>query len=129
MARDTKTWLFFAAVNGLVAVAAGAFAAHGLARSGKADAVRLFGTAAHYQSVHALALLAVAWLSTLEAPRARGLVRWTGLLFSAGLVLFSGSLYALALTDLKPFAYVTPVGGLAFLVGWGCLALTALRLE
>jgi uncharacterized membrane protein YgdD (TMEM256/DUF423 family) len=112
------------AASALVAVAAGAFGAHGLRARLSPDLLAVFETGARYQMYHALGLLAVAWAVT----------RWpgpwpvrAGWLFLAGTVLFSGSLYALALTGVRWLGAVTPLGGVAFLAGWLCLALGASR--
>ena len=107
------------AVSALLAVAAGAFGAHALRSRLSADLLAAFETGARYQMYHALALLLVAWAATRwPGPP----VRAAGWLFVAGTVIFSGSLYLLALTGARAFGAVTPVGGLAFLAGW--LALT-----
>lgn len=124
-----KTWLFLGAVNGFIAVLAGAFATHALERRGLDAAQGLFEIAARYQMFHALALFAVAWLGAKASSQRFPGPRLAGVLFAAGIVLFSGSLYALALTNAHALVYFTPLGGLAFLAGWGVLALTALRLE
>jgi uncharacterized membrane protein YgdD (TMEM256/DUF423 family) len=104
------------AINAAVAVAAGAFAAHGLRGRLEARALEVFETGARYHMYHALAMIAAGLLA------ARG----PGWVFQAGIALFSGSLYALALTDLKALGAVTPIGGVAFLVGWIWLAITVL---
>lgn len=118
--------LFFAlgSASALVAVGAGAFGAHGLRARLAPDLLAVFETAARYQMYHALALLAVAWAIT----------RWPGAwparagwLFLIGTVLFSGSLYALALSGVRWLGAVTPLGGAAFLAGWLCLFLGAVR--
>jgi uncharacterized membrane protein YgdD (TMEM256/DUF423 family) len=118
--------LFFAlgSASALVAVGAGAFGAHGLRARLAPDLLAVFETAARYQMYHALALLAVAWAIT----------RWPGTwparagwLFLIGTVLFSGSLYALALSGVRWLGAVTPLGGAAFLAGWLCLFLAAVR--
>jgi uncharacterized membrane protein YgdD (TMEM256/DUF423 family) len=119
--------LFFAlgALSGAMAVALGAFGAHGLKGRLAADLLATFETGVRYQMYHALALLAVAWAVTHWAgshlPVAAG---W---LFVAGTVLFSFSLYLLALTGLRWLGAITPLGGVAFVVGWICLALAARR--
>jgi uncharacterized membrane protein YgdD (TMEM256/DUF423 family) len=112
------------AVSAFLAVGAGAFGAHALRARLSPDLLAVFETGARYQMYHALGLLAVAWMVT----------RWpgpwparAGWLFLAGTVLFSGSLYALALSGLRWLGAVTPLGGLAFLAGWLCLALAASR--
>jgi uncharacterized membrane protein YgdD (TMEM256/DUF423 family) len=108
------------AVNGGIAVAAGAFAAHGLKSRIDAHALEIFETGARYQMYHALAMLLCAVIAT-SAARASGWV------FQAGIVIFCGSLYALALTDVKMLGAITPFGGLAFLAGWAWLAISTLR--
>ena len=113
-------WLAVAAVNGLIAVGAGAYAAHGLEAAQGAQAAEWMRTASTYHMWHALALLAL-WAA---GWRSRG--RW---LFLAGIVLFSGSLYALALGGPHGLVYVTPFGGLALLLGWAWLVARALGLR
>jgi uncharacterized membrane protein YgdD (TMEM256/DUF423 family) len=100
-------------------VALGAFAAHGLKARLAPDLLAVFETGVRYQMYHALALLAAAWASS-KWPG--GAVTAAGWLFVAGIVLFSGSLYALALGAPRWLGPITPVGGLAFLAGWACLA-------
>mgnify|MGYP001560258707 FL=1 len=116
-------WLvFLGAVNGFLAVAAGAFGAHALKARLAPDLLVVFEVGARYHMYHALALLAVAWLASRGAPLA-GLA---GGAMLAGIFLFSGSLYAMALTGVRGLGAVTPFGGLAFLIGWGLLAYGAL---
>jgi uncharacterized membrane protein YgdD (TMEM256/DUF423 family) len=120
-----KPWLLIAAINGFVAVAAGAFGAHGLQNRLDAHALQVFETAARYQMYHALAIgLAVFAMRGAAATPAQG----AAVLFLIGIVLFSGSLYGLALTNMRALAVITPVGGLAFLAGWIALAWAAARL-
>jgi uncharacterized membrane protein YgdD (TMEM256/DUF423 family) len=107
------------ALLGGVAVAAGAFGAHALRGQISSAMLSAFETGARYQMYHALALLAVALL--LER-RPSGALRAAGWCFVAGTILFSGSLYALALTGITWWGAVTPLGGLALLAGWGTLA-------
>lgn len=115
--RPPRKWITVAAALGGVGVAAGAFAAHGLKARSEHAAV-LFETAAYYQMVHALALIgSVALFSEVT-----GAVRLAAWAFLTGVLLFSGSLYCLALTEWRPFAFVTPLGGLCFLAGWIALA-------
>jgi uncharacterized membrane protein YgdD (TMEM256/DUF423 family) len=115
-----RTFWWLGCVFGLLAVAAGAFGAHALRARLPADLLAVFETAARYQMYHALALLAVA-LVAARAPSS--LAAAAGWLFCAGIVLFSGSLYALALTGIRVLGAVTPLGGLCFLAGWAALAL------
>jgi uncharacterized membrane protein YgdD (TMEM256/DUF423 family) len=111
-------------VFALLAVAAGAFGAHALRVRLAPDQLTIFETAARYQMYHALALLAVGWAAA-QWPSA--LTTAAGWLFCGGIILFSGSLYLLTLTGVRWLGAVTPIGGLAFLLGWGCLALAAAR--
>ena len=108
------------ALNGALAVAAGAFGAHGLRSRLEPRALEIFETAARYQMFHALAMILCGVIATRGATTA-------GWLFQAGILVFSGSLYALALTDVKILGAITPLGGLAFLAGWLWLAWTAWR--
>lgn len=107
-------------VLALLAVAAGAFGAHALRERIPAELLAVWETAARYQMYHALALLAVAWAAQ-RWPNA-ALVGAAGWLFVVGVVLFSGSLYLLALTGARWLGAVTPLGGLAWLAGWLLLA-------
>lgn len=102
----------------LLAVGLGAFAAHGLEGRRPEEDLAIFETGARYQMYHALALLAVAWVQTRWPGSA---TVWAGWLFLVGIVLFSGSLYALVLTGQRWLGAVTPVGGVAFLCGWALL--------
>jgi uncharacterized membrane protein YgdD (TMEM256/DUF423 family) len=119
-----RLFVTLGAASGFVAVAAGAFGAHALRARIGPDLLVVFETGARYQMYHALALVAVAWV----AARWPGpLPQWAGWLFVAGTVLFSGSLYALALSGVRWLGAVTPLGGAAFLAGWICLAMAARR--
>lgn len=117
---------FFAlgAMLAMVGVAAGAFGAHALKSRLTPDMLAVFEVGVRYQLVHALALLAVAWAITRWPGRA---ALYAGALFIAGIVLFSGSLYLLALTGERSLGAITPFGGVAFLAGWACLAWAAWR--
>jgi len=108
------------ALNGLISVAAGAFGAHALRDRLEPRALEIFETAARYQMYHALAIVLCGVLAVRGANAA-------GWVFQAGIVIFSGSLYALALTGTKGLGAITPIGGLAFLIGWALLAWTAFR--
>jgi uncharacterized membrane protein YgdD (TMEM256/DUF423 family) len=112
------------AASGFIAVAAGAFGAHALKARLTPDLLAVFDTGARYQMFHALALLAVAWAATRWPGR---WVHAAGWCFVAGTVLFSFSLYALALTGMRGFGAITPLGGGLFLGGWLLLALAAAR--
>jgi uncharacterized membrane protein YgdD (TMEM256/DUF423 family) len=118
-----KTFLLIGALAGFLAVALGAFGAHALRARLSPEMLAVFETGARYQMYHALAILLV----SVALGRMDGwLVRTAGWMFAAGIVLFSGSLYALALTGATFLGAVTPLGGLAFLIGWALLAVAAL---
>jgi uncharacterized membrane protein YgdD (TMEM256/DUF423 family) len=118
-----RLWLFIAAVNGFLAVAAGAFAAHALQARLDAHSLQLFETGTRYHIYHALAL----GLTALGMRPASAPATLAAASFLAGIILFSGSLYALSFTGARAFAFITPVGGLAFLLGWAALAWAAVR--
>ena len=112
--------LQLAGLNGFLDVALGAFGAHGLQShlEGQADGARRlewWETAAHYHLVHALAFVACAWIVEKTGGR---LAVFGGWCFQLGILLFSGSLYVMSLTDLRALGAVTPVGGLLLLAGW-----------
>jgi uncharacterized membrane protein YgdD (TMEM256/DUF423 family) len=119
--------LFFAlgALSGAMSVALGAFGAHGLRARLAADLLTTFETGVRYQMYHALALLAVAW--AVNRWMGSGLPVAAGWLFVAGTVFFSFSLYLLALTGQRWLGAITPLGGVACVAGWICLALAAWR--
>jgi uncharacterized membrane protein YgdD (TMEM256/DUF423 family) len=126
MTRDGHERLFviLGSASAFIGVGAGAFAAHALKARLAPDLLAIFDTGARYQIIHALGLLAVAW----ACDRWRGAAaRWAGWCFIAGTVLFSGSLYALALSGMRGFGAITPLGGVAFLLGWALLAWSAWR--
>lgn len=108
------------AVLAFLGVAAGAFGAHGLTQALPPDRLAVFETGARYHIVHALALLFVAWATTLDGGQTSA--RLAGILFVAGTVVFSGSLYLLAVTGVRWLGAITPIGGVCFLGGWLALA-------
>lgn len=112
------------AVSAFLAVGAGAFGAHALRARLSPELLAVFETGARYQMYHALALLAAAWMLGRWPGPWPGRAGW---LFLAGTVLFSGSLYTLALSGVRWLGAITPLGGLAFLAGWICLAIGATR--
>ena len=117
-------YLLVGAISAFIGVAAGAFGAHGLEARLPADLLAVYETAVRYELVHALALLFVG-LAVDRWPRAGwGRAGW---MFVAGTVLFSGSLYALALTGVRLLGAITPLGGLCFLSGWVFASLAAVR--
>ncbi len=121
--RDTlqldRVFFSLGAALGALGVAAGAFGAHGLRARVSPEMLAVFETGVRYHLIHALALLAVAWASTRWPSAA---IRAAGWLFVVGILLFSGSLYALSLTGIRALGAVTPFGGVAFLLGWLLLA-------
>jgi uncharacterized membrane protein YgdD (TMEM256/DUF423 family) len=116
-------WIALGALNAAVAVGAGAFAAHGLRERLDARALEVFETGARYQMYHAFAIV-LAGLAASSLGRGAATAGW---IFQAGIVLFSGSLYVLALTGIKGLGAITPLGGLAFIAGWLWLAWSAWR--
>ncbi len=102
------------------AVALGAFGAHALKARLSPDMLAAYETGVRYQMFHALALMAVAWAGT-RWPNSAAITA-SGWLFVAGTLLFSGSLYALSLSGVRGLGAVTPIGGLAWLLGWAALA-------
>ncbi|WZO96437.1 DUF423 domain-containing protein [Isosphaeraceae bacterium EP7] len=121
-----STWIRFGAIFGFLGVALGAFGAHGLKdRLAELGTSANFETAAQYQMYHALALLAVGLVGSLgRGSAALSVAGWS---FSLGILVFSGSLYILSLTGLKWLGAITPIGGVALLVGWAALAVAASR--
>jgi uncharacterized membrane protein YgdD (TMEM256/DUF423 family) len=120
-------FLVLAGVNGFIAVSLGAFAAHGLKSMLGPDLLATFQTGVQYHMYHSLALLAVGIL-VLQFPAQTGL-RIAGFLFLAGIIIFSGSLYILALSGIRWLGAITPIGGVAFLAGWALLAWSMLRAQ
>ena len=124
LAAMDRTFLVLGSLSAGLAVAAGAFGAHGLRARLAPDMLAIFETGARYQMYHALALLAVAWVAVRSPGGPATLAGW---LFVAGTLLFSGSLYALALSGTRWLGAITPLGGLCFLAGWAALAWAAAR--
>lgn len=120
----SQIFLSLAAVFGGLSVAAGAFASHALKEKISEHALEIFEVGARYQMYHALALLMVAILLTRAEPPQTVLVA-SGWLFIIGILIFSGSLYLLSLTGVKYLGAITPLGGAAFIAGWGALAFAA----
>lgn len=119
-----RIFLTLAASLGFLAVALGAFGAHALKARLPDDLMAVFQTGVQYHFYHALALAAVAWWVERAPSSAATAAGWC---FLAGIALFSGSLYALALSGVRVLGAVTPLGGLAFLAGWASLAWAARR--
>lgn len=116
-------WFVTGAIAGALGVGLGAFGAHGLKARVTPDLLAVFETGVRYHLVHALALLAVAWaVERWPGPWSHA----AGWCFVAGIVIFSGSLYLLVLTGQRWLGAITPIGGVAFLVGWCALAAAAI---
>ena len=119
-------FITLASLSGMLAVAFGAFGAHALKNRLDDYAMGVFQTAVQYHFYHSLALLAVGVIA-LSQPQA-ALLRSSGWLFVLGIVVFSGSLYLLSFTGLRWLGAITPLGGLAFIAGWACLAAASWKL-
>jgi len=124
MAPD-RLFLFIAAILGGTAVAGGAFASHALRQQLSDRMLAIFETGVRYQMYHALALLAVSVVLQRAATASSWLMA-AGWAFIAGIAVFSGSLYALSLSQINILGAITPLGGVGLMVGWGCLAYFAL---
>ncbi|HCA24603.1 MAG TPA: DUF423 domain-containing protein [Pseudomonas sp.] len=116
-----KWLLMLASLSGFTGVALGAFAAHGLRGKLPENLLNAFQTGVSYQLWHTMALIGVALL-LLRGPDS-ALLKTSGVLFALGIVLFSGSLYLLALSGLGKLGMITPLGGVTWLVAWFCLGL------
>ena len=116
--------LLLGSTLGFFGVALGAFGAHGLKRILTPEMLTVFETAVRYHMYHAFAIIIAALLA--ERHPAAGTA---GRLFGLGILLFSGSLYVLALTGIGTFGMITPFGGISFLAGWGMLAYTAFKMK
>ena len=107
-------WIKVAAISGMLAVVAGAFGAHGLRARLAPEQLESWATAAHYQLLHSVVLLALALFAVYSGRS----IKLPASLFTAGIVLFSGSIYLLVLTKLRWLGPVTPIGGLLLILGW-----------
>lgn len=119
-----RVWFGLGSAFALLGVAAGALAAHLLRDRLSSDALAIFESAARYQVYHALALLAVSFALSRWGG---GMINLAGWSFVAGILLFSGSLYLLALTNVRVLGAITPLGGACFLLGWVILLFRTLR--
>ena len=119
-----RMWIVVGALSAAVSVLTDAFAAHGLRAVLEPAQLATWHTAARYQFLHALALLGV---GLLARPLQGRWLSGAGACFALGTLLFCGSLYALALTRVRSLGMLAPVGGLAFVFGWLCLAISAWR--
>ena len=110
---NKSLWIKITAVSGALAVALGAFAAHGLKPHLSAVQLQTYQTAVQYHFIHTLALLAI-----INLPLDERRLKWVARSFLLGIILFSGSLYSIALTGISAIGLLTPFGGSAFIVGW-----------
>ncbi|MBV4368827.1 DUF423 domain-containing protein [Erwinia sp. BNK-24-b] len=123
---SSRAMLIFTAISGFIFVMLGAFGAHVLSKTLGAGEMAWLKTGLEYQGFHTLAILG---LAAAMLRRANIWFYWSSALLALGTVLFSGSLYCLALSHLKLWVYVTPVGGFCFLIGWVLMLIGALRLK
>jgi uncharacterized membrane protein YgdD (TMEM256/DUF423 family) len=119
--QPNRLFLGAAAIFAFIAVAAGAFGAHGLKNAVTPERLDVFKTAAHYELVHAVALMMISILPSSK------LLRFAGWAFITGIVIFSGSLYLLVLLNVGWLGAITPIGGVAFLAGWAMLLVYAVK--
>jgi uncharacterized membrane protein YgdD (TMEM256/DUF423 family) len=124
MTSGPRTFMLLGSIFAFLGVAAGAFGAHSLKALLTTDMLAAYDTAVRYQMYHALGLLVVGWGTRAPQPLSMNLAGW---LFVTGILLFSGSLYVMSLSGIRWIGAMTPLGGLAFLAGWGLLAWTAFR--
>ena len=122
-----KIFLGLGSLAMLLAVAMGAFGAHALKKTLTPELMAVYETAVHYHFYHALGLLVVGMLASRLPETA--LLRGSGILMAAGLVLFSGSLYALSLSGIRWLGAITPIGGTAFLLAWLLLLIGVIRAD
>ena len=123
----SKRYFLIAAVNGLLAVALGAFGAHGLKQVITAEMLEVYQTAVQYQMFHVTGLLAVAVLARQHA--ASSMLKFSGALFTIGIAVFCGSLYLLAVSGITMLGFITPFGGVCFLAAWGLLIIHVCKHE
>jgi uncharacterized membrane protein YgdD (TMEM256/DUF423 family) len=119
------TLIGIGAISGFIGVAAGAFGAHALKARLPPDMLAVFEVGVRYQMYHALVMMLA---GVLALSRPSGMLNAAGLAMLAGTVVFSGSLYVLAMTGVRWLGAITPIGGVAFLVGWVLLAIVAFRI-
>ncbi|MGD1714898.1 DUF423 domain-containing protein [Dapis sp. BLCC M172] len=124
----TKIFLVIASMLGGLSVVAGVLAAHALKQKLTQYSLDIFQTGARLQMYHSLALLMVAFLLTIE-ELPQSLMVIAGYAFIAGIAFFSGSLYVLSLSGIKWLGAIAPIGGVAFIVGWSCMAIAGWNLK
>jgi len=125
MSENAKYLLIAGAIFAALAVILGAFGAHGLKKSLSEEMMVVYKTAVDYHFIHAIGLLLIGLLYQ-QYPESR-LMLWAGLSLILGILLFSGSLYIMSITELKKLGMITPLGGLAFIIGWLLLAIGVYR--
>jgi len=121
-----NTFLTLGALFGLLAVIIGAFGAHGLEKTLTEHAISRYHTGVEYQFYHVMALLVLGVIAS-QLSTTPSLIQYSGIAFTLGIILFSGSLYLYALTGITRFGMITPIGGVAFIVGWVCLLIYAIK--
>lgn len=121
---NTRFYLVFAALSSLISVALGAFGAHALKSMVIPERLDVWHTGVLYQMTHSLALFMLVAASAYLAPT---LQKWAARFLAAGIIIFSGSLYLLVLTNTPALGAITPIGGVSFLIGWLLIALAALK--
>jgi len=132
--QRSRLYLLISALSGALSVALGAFGAHGLKKIVSPEMLVVYQTGVQYQFIHSLALLALSILLLVPAAQAvKGLVKWSAHFMMFGIVLFSGSLYTMTFMSVSGgfpawLGPITPIGGLAFIIGWILLMVAALKL-
>ena len=116
-----SAFLFLGAISALLAVGFGAFGAHGLKNILSPELMVTYQTAVNYQMWHALGLIGISFIQQ-QNPESK-LVKWSGRLMFLGILVFSGSLYLLALLNIKELGMITPIGGVSFMIAWALLAI------
>lgn len=119
-----KLFVVLGSINAFLAVALGAFGAHGLKNKLTADMLSIYETGVQYHMYHALGLVLVGILAHWAAP---GTLNWAGWLMFFGIIFFSGSLYILSMTGIKILGAITPIGGVLFLISWIMVAYAAIK--
>lgn len=120
--NDKKFWIIISALSGFIAVAVGAFGAHGLKEKISLEMLEIYKTGVLYQFIHTIVLLILSLTNFIRSKVA-------SIFFLAGIVLFSFSLYIYSTSGIKFFAMITPIGGVCFLVGWLWLIVEAIRMK
>lgn len=122
-----KAFIFTGALHGFLAVALGAFGAHALKEVLSDYGMGIWDTAVQYQMFHAAGLLVIGVLMSQKLVGSVGQLKWAGILMNGGILFFSGSLYVLALTEIKVLGAITPIGGVLFLTAWILIMVSALK--